>query len=59
MITQEPTREDIALWAQYSRGTCHGDWAPETEAIYAKVMQDDAAFEFYLRSYNQRGAKRV
>jgi hypothetical protein len=47
-------REDVAAWAQYCTGSCHGDWSPEAEAIYGEVMHNDEAFEFYRKTFETR-----
>ena len=46
----EPTREDVAHWAQYCMGSCYGDWSPEAEAMFDKVMRDDDTFAFYQQT---------
>jgi hypothetical protein len=43
-------RQEVAEWARYCMGSCHGDWSPKTEAIYDEVMRDDAVFEFYRQT---------
>jgi hypothetical protein len=56
----ETEREEVAKFAQYCMGSCHGDWSPEAEGIYDEVMRDDAAFEHYreqLRRYKEARAK--
>jgi hypothetical protein len=50
-MTEETEREKVAGFAWYCMGSCHGDWAPETEAIYNEVMRNDETFEFYRKQW--------
>lgn len=56
MKTDRPkdySREDVAVWARYCMGSCHGDWSPQAEAIYDEVMRNDETFEFYRKTFEE------
>ena len=40
-------REDVATFAAYCVGSCHGDWDPRTDAERERVMNDDIAFGWW------------
>jgi hypothetical protein len=52
-------REEVAHWASYCMGSCHGDTAPETLAMFDKVMQDDETYAFYLRTFIEYNERRL
>jgi hypothetical protein len=39
-------RNEVAVYAMYCMGSCHGDWAPVVDAEYLKVMTDDEAYQW-------------
>jgi hypothetical protein len=42
-------RHAVADFAQYCMGSCHGDWAPQTEASYDEVLRDDELYAHYRK----------
>jgi hypothetical protein len=49
----DTNREAVAKFTQWCMGSCHGDWAPETEVIYDEVMGNDDTYEFYRREMEE------
>ena len=48
-------REEIATFAAYCVGSCHGDWDPRTDAERERVMKDDTAFDWWRDEFERYG----
>ncbi len=47
------TREEIATFAAWCVGSCHGDWDPLTDAERERVMKDDIAFDWWSAEFKR------
>jgi hypothetical protein len=41
--------DDVADYAGFCMGSCHGDWSPLVAEMEAKVRTDVATYEWYRR----------
>ena len=46
-------REEIAMFAAYCVGSCHGDWDPRTDAERERVMKNDIAFGWWRNEHER------